>query len=70
MLFRSHIGDTALLVDAIEADVSGGVRLILRHGYTLAVFPDDSLPGEHWRFLPPWTDTPHFVVTGHGIDIF
>ncbi len=51
-----------------SADDLGGVRLELTSGHVLEVWPDDSLPDEYWRLFEPWRDTPHFVVTGNGID--
>jgi hypothetical protein len=41
--------------------------LVLSGDFTLDVFPDDSLDGEHWRLLQPGRATAHFVVRGGGI---
>jgi hypothetical protein len=42
--------------------------LALSEEFMLDVFPDDSLPGEHWRFFQPGREAPHFVVSGGGSD--
>ena len=66
-LFDDHVAEASLVVDAITTDAVGGASIVLRQGFTLDIFPDDSLPDEHWRLLSPSTKTPHFVVTGNGI---
>ncbi|MFL5735685.1 MAG: hypothetical protein ACJ78Q_21210 [Chloroflexia bacterium] len=57
-----------LTVEATSADHTGGIRLTLSDGYTLEVFPNHTLKYEHWRLFSPYTDEPHFVVTGNGIE--
>jgi len=57
-----------LRVESVHGDAVGGFRLVLSDGYTLEVFPDDSLPAEHWRLFQPSTEAEHFVVTGDGIE--
>lgn len=59
---------TSYLVTAATADPYGGMRLTLARGFALEVFPDDSLPGDHWRVFQPGVDGPHFVVTGAGVE--
>lgn len=59
--------DDPLLVQAIEVDWVASVNLTLSHGFVLQIFPDDSLPDEHWRLFQPATGVEHFVVTGQGI---
>lgn len=51
-------------VSDVKADVWGGLRLSLEGGFLLAVFPDNSLREEHWRFFVPGAEAPHFVVDG------
>ncbi|MFN3651079.1 MAG: hypothetical protein ACK47B_16005 [Armatimonadota bacterium] len=58
-----------LRVEAIAADSVGGFRLELSEGCCLEVWPDDSLPGEHWRLLRSENLDSHFVVTGEGIEV-
>lgn len=64
--FEQHDED-ALTIVGVQADASGGLRLRFRGGCALEVFPVDSLPDEFWRLLQPAAATPHFVVTGLGI---
>ncbi|WP_338780574.1 hypothetical protein [Metabacillus sp. FJAT-52054] len=60
-----------LLVEKIEADEFGGFTLSFSYGFTLEVFPDSSeedSDAEYWRFFNWKEKSPHFVVTGMGID--
>jgi hypothetical protein len=57
----------AYVVRSVSADTLGGLSLVLSGDFTLDVFPDDSLDGEHWRLLQPGRATAHFVVRGGGI---
>jgi hypothetical protein len=52
----------------LQADNMGGVYFRLSDGYSLEIFPDDSLPIEHWRFFQPYTNKEHFIATGHGVE--
>lgn len=63
--FQKH--KTPLLVEEIEADITGGLRVQLQGGFRLEIFIDDSLNDEHWRFFEPGIDSAHLVVTGQGI---
>jgi hypothetical protein len=65
------------LVEAIDADENGALRLRLSRGFALEVNPDtisceDELiedeDGEQWRFLPKEEDKRHLVVTSRGIE--
>ena len=60
--------DSPLIVQEVWADSVGSIALALSDGYTLEVFPHNSLEREHWRLFQPATDEPHFVVTGAGIE--
>jgi hypothetical protein len=51
-----------------EGDCIGGFKLSLSDGFAVEAFPVDSLDGEHWRVFRPYTEAPHFVVTGRGIE--
>jgi hypothetical protein len=65
--FASH-QPSDLVVDGITADAVGSVRIVLRGGFALEIFPDTSLPSEYWRFFQADSDDRHFVVTGAGIE--
>ena len=56
------------LVHKVEAGEAGSCTIFFEDDYALEVFPDDSLSGEHWRLFKPYTEAPHFVVTGHGLE--
>ncbi|MDQ0227913.1 hypothetical protein [Metabacillus niabensis] len=55
----------------IDSDEVGGLTILLSGGYKLDVFPDSSEDdeySEHWRLFKPKDNSPHFIVTGNGID--
>ncbi|WP_338749322.1 hypothetical protein [Bacillus sp. FJAT-52991] len=55
----------------IDSDEVGGLMVKLTEGYKLEVFPDsseDDEQSEHWRFFNRNENSPHFIVTGNGID--
>lgn len=53
---------------AVKAGAAGKLVVELSEGLSLEILPDDSLPHEHWRLFQPHRETPHFVVTGNGIE--
>lgn len=60
-----------LQVKNIESDDIGGLKVFLSDGYKLEAFPDsseDDDQGEHWRFFNRKDNSPHFVVSGKGIE--
>jgi hypothetical protein len=60
-----------LTIEQIESDEVGGFKLFLLDGYKLEVFPDsseDDEQSEHWRFFNRKDNSPHFVVSGMGIE--
>lgn len=59
---------TPMIVESIEANSLGGIRLNLSRGYILEIFPDDSLDSEYWRLFEPSNTNKHFVVTAHGVE--
>lgn len=60
---------TPCLVQAIRADDFGGFTIELSQNHKLTVFPSASDNTECWRFFHPDDEnSPHFVVTGEGID--
>jgi hypothetical protein len=54
-------------VQTVEAGEAGSLVIALEEGYNLEIFPHDSEGDEHWRFLKPQTEEPHFVVTGKAL---
>jgi hypothetical protein len=59
-----------LIVESIDSDEVGGLMVILTKGFVLEAFPDSSEDDEYsefWRFFNRKDDSPHFVVTGNGI---
>ncbi|GGB43024.1 hypothetical protein [Fictibacillus barbaricus] len=69
---KSFLKDTGrLMVERIEADDVGGIEVFLSNGYKLETFPDssgDDDDSEHWRFFNRKENSPHFVVSGEGIE--
>ncbi len=55
-------GDREFVVQKIETSVLASFRLVFHGGMLLEVFPDDSLPHEHWRLLNLMTDGVDFVA--------
>jgi hypothetical protein len=60
--------ENPFVVISIQADEVGSVNFFLSDGYSLEIFPDDSLSSEYWRFFIPYDEKEHFVITGHGIE--
>jgi hypothetical protein len=56
------------LVQQVEVGEAGAFTVILNSEYALDVFPNDSLSSEHWRILRPYSEEPHFVVSGKGLE--
>lgn len=60
-----------LIVERIKADDVGGLVVFLSNGYKLETFPDsseDDDDSEHWRFFNRKENSPHFVISGDGIE--
>ncbi|MGF7071662.1 hypothetical protein [Priestia megaterium] len=58
-------------VERVEPEEIGGLKIFLSQGYLLEVFPDTSEDDEYsefWRFFNRRENSPHFVVTGNGIE--
>jgi hypothetical protein len=66
--FLEEDRESHLVVQFIQAGEVGSVRIGLGQGFTLEVFPDDSLGGEYWRFFQRPSQGDHFVVTSQGIE--
>jgi hypothetical protein len=59
------------IVERVDSDEVGGLKIFLSQGYLLEVFPDTSEDDEYsefWRLFNRKEDSPHFVVTGNGIE--
>jgi hypothetical protein len=59
--------DRQFVTQRIEVGAAGSFRVEFEEDVVLEVFPDDSLPHEHWRLLSPAKDDKHFVVAGAGV---
>ena len=58
-----------MIVERVESDEVGGLKIFLSQGYLLEVFPNTSEDDEYsefWRLFNRKEDSPHFVVTGNG----
>jgi hypothetical protein len=53
-------------VQKVAAGIAGGLRIDCDHNLALEIFPDTSLPNEHWRLFSPGREGSHVVVTGAG----
>lgn len=67
-MFLYYAHHSCLVVETVHADNIGSLRIFFNAGYTLEVFPNDSLKEEYWRFCKPYIDNQHFLVTGQGIE--
>ncbi|MGE0545851.1 MAG: hypothetical protein AB7R00_02255 [Kofleriaceae bacterium] len=68
---REWLARGPFVVEGTCADVFGGFSMRLAGGFSLDVFPDDSLDGEyseHWRLLRPGDTSSHFLVSGSGLE--
>jgi len=66
-----HAVQNRLIVEKIDSDEIGGLKVFLSDNYVLEVFPDSSQDDEYsefWRFFTRKDDIPHFVVTANGIE--
>jgi hypothetical protein len=65
------VSEKQLIVEQVESDMLGGLRLFLSNDYLLEVFPDSSEDdeySEHWRFFSRKEKSAHLVVSGVGIE--
>lgn len=67
---HDHINSSSseLIVEAVEADHYGGIKIIFSNDYYLEVFPDESTEEEFWRLILG-EEKVHFIVTGNGIEV-
>jgi hypothetical protein len=56
-------------VQSVHAGEAGSFTLALEDGYKLDVFPQDSESGEHWRLFKPYSEEPHLVFSGNGLQL-
>jgi hypothetical protein len=54
-------------VQGVQAGEVGRLVIELEDGYKLEVLPYDSESGEHWRLFKPFSDEPHLVFSGTGL---
>ncbi|MGE6261163.1 hypothetical protein ACQKCU_25375 [Heyndrickxia sporothermodurans] len=60
-----------LFVERVDSDEVGGLKVFLSESYVLETFQDSSDANENsgfWRFFGCKGDTPHFIVSGNGIE--
>jgi hypothetical protein len=58
------------IVERVDSDEVGGLKIFLSQGYLLEVFPNTSEDDEYsefWRLFNRKEGSPHFVVTGNGV---
>ncbi len=67
-LLKEEIAKKTIVVLSVEADFVGGLSIHLSEGYSIELFPADSLEREYWRFFNRHSSKRHFVVTGKGIE--
>lgn len=66
--FLEQHSNHPIVVHSVWADDVGSIRLNMNDIYSIEVFPDDSLEGEHWRLFRPDAEISHFVVSGRGAE--
>ena len=66
--FLKNSATRRLEVLEIKADEIGGLHIGLSKNYAIELFPDDTVPGEYWRFFIRGYTKKHFVVTVGGIE--
>jgi len=66
--FLKEQKNAPLIVQSVEADLWGGLKINLSEGHILELFPDSSLDSERWRLFEPGKKSRHFVVTAQGIE--
>lgn len=69
--YDSLVRDNPPVVEAVEADKEGALRLQLLQSYTLDIRPDEmeeELDEEQWRFLPKDEGQRHLVLTLQGLE--
>jgi hypothetical protein len=67
--FLNERKDAPLIVQSVEANNWGGIKINFSANYILEIFPDGSLDNDYWRLFEPGKKSRHFVVTAHGIEI-
>ncbi len=59
------------VIAEVEVDSLGGLKILMSESYVLEVFPDSSNESEDWEFWRLFNrrkDSPHFVVSGNGVE--
>ena len=63
--------DGNLVIIEVQVDSLGGLKILMSDSFVLEVFPDSSYESEDWefwRFFNRRQNSPHFVVSGNGIE--
>ncbi len=60
-------GNRSLVVQEIEVDGAGALRIALSDDHFLEILPNDSIGDECWRFFEAGKNKPHLVVTAKGL---
>lgn len=63
-LLRSLFAGGALIVRRVDIAIAGACRIEFDSGAILEIFPDDSLPNEHWRLFSAEYPDRQLVVSG------
>jgi hypothetical protein len=61
-------GNRKFEVKRIDVAEAGSFQIRLADGFSLEVFPFNSLKDEHWRLFEPRLSKRHFVCSGNGIN--
>ncbi|MGJ8640410.1 MAG: hypothetical protein ACSHYA_13570 [Opitutaceae bacterium] len=56
------------IVSKISGSNCGSLQVSFEGDYALEILPMDSSDREHWRFFEKGANSPHFVVTGIGVE--
>lgn len=63
--------DGNLVIEEVQVDCLGGLKIWMSNSFVLEVFPDssdESEDWEFWRFFNRRKNSPHFVVSGKGVE--
>jgi hypothetical protein len=60
-------GQSAPVVESVDADDFGSAAIRFVHGFVLRLFPAGTR-GEDWRLFRPNSGTPHLVISGGAVE--
>ncbi len=66
--FFEQTADNPPVVESASADHTGAAWIRMGVGYSLEVFPCNTLKYKHWWLFRPARNEEHFVVSGLGIE--